>query len=92
MQNGKPNGHDKRSLDISSSDTDDDLNTNEMLEKHANAEDSLAADPDYEPNESGNLDTTLDSIDSDNDEDGRENNEELQGKKIDDLRVASMSE
>ncbi|CAH1714766.1 unnamed protein product [Chironomus riparius] len=78
--NGKPNGHGKRSLDISSSDIDDDLNTNEMLEKYANAEDSLVADPDYEPNESGNLDTTLDSIDSDNDEDEKTNIEEFQGE------------
>lgn len=80
MQNGKPNGRDKRSLDVSSSDSDDDLNTKEMLEKYANAEDSLVADPDYEPNESANLDTTLESIDSENDEDEKENIEELEGK------------
>ena len=50
-----------------------------MLDKYAKAEDSLVADPDYEPNES--LNTTLDSIDSDNDEDEKENIENLQGKK-----------
>lgn len=77
MQNGKPNGRGKHSLDISSSDTDDDLTTNEMLEKYANVEDSLEADPDYEPVESVNLDTTLDSIESEDEDD--ENIQELEG-------------
>ena len=53
-----------------------------MLDKYADVEDSPEADPDYEPDESGNLDTTIDSVNSENAEEIEKAYEELQGKML----------
>lgn len=56
----------------SSSDSDENLNAHEMLEKYANLDDSQTIDPDYEPDERKNLNETVDSIDSSEDEEQQE--------------------
>ena len=55
-------------MDVGESDSDDDLNASEMLDKYANLEDSLRVDPDFELREVDE-DSTDDSSSSTSDSD-----------------------
>lgn len=58
----------QKSLDGGESDSDDDLNANEMLDKYANLDDSLRVDPDFDLREVDE-DSTDDSSSSTSDSD-----------------------
>lgn len=60
-------------MNVEESDTDDDLNTTEMLDKYANLDDSLRVDPDYEMKE-------VDEDSTDENESGSSNSDSDDGK------------
>jgi hypothetical protein len=67
----------KESLNVGDDETDNDLNVNELLQKYGDKEDSIRADPDYEPKSSECTDESIDS-----DEEKTESQRLFNGNKI----------
>lgn len=74
------NGNHKKSLNVDESDeseSDDDLNITELLDKYANLDDSLRVDPDYELKEVDENSTDDSSSISDSDDGKTESQRKL---------------
>lgn len=78
------NGHQKETLNASSndgSDSDEELNARQMLDKYADMNDSMSADPDYVPQETDG-DSTDSDFPTDSDEEKTESQRKLNGIKF----------
>jgi hypothetical protein len=82
----KSNGRHKEALNVSASESDEDLNANQLLDKYADMNDSMTADPDYNPPESDN-DSTGTDFTSDSDMEKTESQRKLNGKNLSSLAL-----